>query len=71
VLVVLTPALKVLVLSPAVVRMPDQEPDVVGSVPPNLAVTTMELPLAGASVVVHSQNVIHLRILPFLPCRIA
>jgi hypothetical protein len=49
VLVVVTPALNVLVLAPAVVRTPDHEPDDVGNVPPNFAVTTIELPLAGTS----------------------
>jgi hypothetical protein len=51
VLVVVTPASNVLELRPAVVRRPDQDPLVVGSMLPNFAVTTMELPLAGASVV--------------------
>jgi hypothetical protein len=49
VLVVVTPALNVLPLAPAVVSRPDQDPLDVGSVPPNLVVTTMELPLAGTS----------------------
>lgn len=47
--VVLTPRLKVLADAPAEVRTPAHEPAVVGSVPPNLEVTTHEVALAGTS----------------------
>lgn len=43
--VVLTPAVKVSVEAEATVSAPDQEPPVVGKVPPNLEVTTTGSPL--------------------------